>query len=90
MSNFAFLADDENVVSPIGEIFSTPDNVHSSLRDHEGTETICGKMDIPTLLDVPLEDRRRHPKIRLVRRVPRKQRRVVLVALDQVEDRVGD
>ena len=52
--NSTFLAGGQkNVASPIGKISPTPENVQSP----EGRHAICGKMDTPTLLHVPLEAR---------------------------------
>ena len=56
---FGFWVKGQNVVGPIVRISSTPENVHFPTRNPSDTRhPICGKMDTPKLLNVPIYTRR--------------------------------
>ena len=51
-----FLAEGQNVMSPTGGRFSSPENDHFSFdKSLRGRNSICGKMDTLTRLNVPLD-----------------------------------
>ena len=59
MANFVFLAEGQTVVSPTGDIFSTPENyMHFPEKFHEEADTrFAAKWTPPHYSNVPLETR---------------------------------